>query len=215
MGDLAMKLEALSVIQEYGTVVAAGENVKVRSASGVRSANVAASCLLQPALGDRVLTAAERGGECYVLAVLKRTHAIANAIRFTGDTSLIVDGGRLRTSARDGVEVATAGEIALNAGSIAMNALAADVAVERLSFAGTLLQAGIEKIKLVAGTFDSVLERFYQRVARSIRRVDEIDQVKAGQIDYEAEKNLALHAKYTLVTAEELVKMDGEQIHVG
>jgi Protein of unknown function (DUF3540) len=60
-----------------------------------------------------------------------------------------------------------------------------------------------------------VLERCHQRVARSYREVEETDQVKAGQIDYTADTSLQLHAKYALVTADQLVKMDAEQIHIG
>jgi hypothetical protein len=45
--------------------------------------------------------------------------------------------------------------------------------------------------------------------------VAETDHVSAGQIDYEAESTLSLHSKYTLMTAEELVKVDADQIHMG
>jgi hypothetical protein len=88
-------------------------------------------------------------------------------------------------------------------------------ASEQLSFLGTFLQANIEKAKLVAGSLDSTLERWSQRVRRSHRFVEEIDQVRADQIDYSAKKSLSLHSRNAMVIAEELVKLDGEQLHVG
>jgi hypothetical protein len=39
--------------------------------------------------------------------------------------------------------------------------------------------------------------------------------VRAGQIDMQASRTLRLHAKNTLVTSKELVKVDAEQIHMG
>ena len=70
-------------------------------------------------------------------------------------------------------------------------------------------------MKTVGRSVDSVLERLHSRVSRSYRRVEELDQVKAGQIDYQADTSLQLHAKYALVTADDLVKVDAEQIHLG
>jgi hypothetical protein len=39
--------------------------------------------------------------------------------------------------------------------------------------------------------------------------------VRAGQIDIQSSSTLRLHAKNTLVTSKELVKIDAEQIHMG
>ena len=60
-----------------------------------------------------------------------------------------------------------------------------------------------------------MVERISVDAKRSYRTVSEIDQVKAEQIDYAAETIMNLHGKNTLVTAEELVKLDAAQIHVG
>jgi hypothetical protein len=52
-------------------------------------------------------------------------------------------------------------------------------------------------------------------VKRSYRFVEEADQVKAQRIDYAAEKSVCLRGENALVVAEELVKVDGGQIHLG
>jgi len=63
--------------------------------------------------------------------------------------------------------------------------------------------------------FDSVVERLSQRVRRSYRKVEELEQVHAQQLDYVATKNVSVRGHNTLLTAEELVKLDGEQVHLG
>ena len=70
-------------------------------------------------------------------------------------------------------------------------------------------------LALVTETLDSVLDRFSQRVKRSYRTVEETDQLKAERIDYTASSTMSLHGENALVTAEQLVKVDGEQIHLG
>ena len=62
---------------------------------------------------------------------------------------------------------------------------------------------------------DSVLGRLSQTTKRVYRRVEDLEHVRAGQIDCASEGNLRLHGENTLLTAKELVKADGKQIHIG
>jgi hypothetical protein len=96
-----------------------------------------------------------------------------------------------------------------------VNAAEGSVVVQRLAFLGDAVRAEIDRIKLLATSVDSVLERLTQRVKRAYRTVEETDQLRAERIDYTADKTMSLHAENALVTADELVKMDAEQIHLG
>jgi transglutaminase/protease-like cytokinesis protein 3 len=60
-----------------------------------------------------------------------------------------------------------------------------------------------------------VLERWSQKVKRAYRKVEQIDELRAQNIDYSADQTMSLHSENALVTAEGLVKVDGEQIHLG
>jgi hypothetical protein len=62
---------------------------------------------------------------------------------------------------------------------------------------------------------DSLFERVSQRVKRSFRTVEDIDQVRANKIDYASESTLALRAENAVVHAEELMKVDASQIQLG
>ena len=67
----------------------------------------------------------------------------------------------------------------------------------------------------MAGLVDTVMERISQKVKRSYRLVEECDYLRSGEVDYRADKNMSLHGDNTMVTAKELVKVDGGQIHLG
>ena len=45
--------------------------------------------------------------------------------------------------------------------------------------------------------------------------VEELDHVRAEQIDYAVEKRLSLHGENALITAQHLAKVEGDQIHLG
>ena len=49
----------------------------------------------------------------------------------------------------------------------------------------------------------------------SEKRVDGLDQLKAEHVDHSAKKTMNLHGENAVMTARQLVKVDGEQIHVG
>ena len=57
--------------------------------------------------------------------------------------------------------------------------------------------------------------RIERLTARYARRIEESEHVRASRLDYVAKKNMSLRGENTLVTAEELVKLDGAQNHLG
>jgi hypothetical protein len=52
-------------------------------------------------------------------------------------------------------------------------------------------------------------------VRRSYRVVEEIEQMSGRQLDYKVSENFCVRGKNNLITAEELVKLDGKQLHLG
>lgn len=215
MTNLAIKPKLLTIFQQYGHVTVVGDGVTVQTELSCCVASVAPSCLLAPVVGDKVLLVTDTQGGDYVLAVLERAAGQTATLRFSGNTEISAASGTLTLSGRDGVALTSAQELSLTATTLRATAISGDVTVENMSVVGGAWRSCVDSVKSVGRTFDSVLDRCHQRVARSYRQVDEIDQVRAGQIDYQADTSLQLHAKYALVTADELVKMDAEQIHLG
>jgi hypothetical protein len=232
MDNLARKLEMGEAVQEAGTVIGAdGRFFVVRTGSGDLRAKRAASCLLLPEVGDGVLVATfQRGafhqvrrpgapnvnpGACYVLAVLEREEGAAGTITSEGDLTVKLPGGRFEVAAQDGVGITSGKDVSVASGAVDIKAATASVLLGGLTILTEVLTAEIGKGKILAGALDSVLDRITQRVKMSYRFVEEVDLVKARQIDYTAQKCMRLHAENTMMTADELVKLDGEQIHVG
>jgi len=210
MGSAARKIEIEAVFQELGEVVAIdGELWTVRTALADVPARRAAGCLLEPAVGDRVLLLTVEGDDAYVLQVLDRRAPGGATISVEGDLTLRSLRGKVSVAAQEGVELVSAAAVRILASAVEVEA------IDAISILGGAVKAELGKVKMYAATLDAFFERVSQHARRSFRTVEEIDQVKAGHLDYAASGNAHLRGKNALVSAHELVKVNGDQVHIG
>lgn len=204
------------VVQERGRVLGpSGEPLRVRTGSGSYACRRATSCLVSPEPGDEVLVALDRTGEAWVLAVLDKASGTRTDIDLPGDLCIRLGDGRFTVAAQEGVRVVTGRDIEMVSRGFNLHAVTGNLVVEGLTYLGSFVRSEVDKIKVKATSHDSVLSRFSQRVKNSYRTVEQLDRVKARQIDYAAETTACVRAENTVITAKELVKLDGEQIHLG
>ncbi len=215
MSHIALAVKDVQFAQLEGHVVSAeGEELTVRTGAQTLAARRALSCMLAPAVGDTVLVASA-GDAHWITAVLARHTDAAVEFHAQGDLRVRVTGGRFTVVADDGVELATSKTLRLLASTLSAQAVRGDVWIDQLSHVGSKLHAEIERVKTTCASLDQTLDRWSQRVKRAYRRVEEIDQVRAGQVDIAADTTLRAHGQNAVLTSENLLKLDGEQIHLG
>ncbi|WP_437811511.1 DUF3540 domain-containing protein [Sorangium sp. So ce1078] len=191
-----------------------GRNARVAAPSGEREAEIAPSCLVSPAPGDRVLVVSS-GEEAYVLAVLRRLHGGETKMVFHEDVSLSVLNGRLRILAQEGVDLVSPQDLHVRAGAVTADAGEVRVGFSLLDLVGQSIAARTKKVRLVAEAVDTIAGRIYQRTKTFFRRTDELDRVEARNMDRRAEELYHLHGQNAVTTADQLVKIDAGQVHVG
>jgi hypothetical protein len=216
MSSPATLFEPETVQLSTGRVVgASGGRWTIQTEEERLPARRAVSCLVEPRPGDTVMLARGTPGTCHVLAILTRESEDAASLVFPNDVEIKSEAGRVSLAADKGIDLLTTGETAVVSRRLSIHAGEAEIHVPDLSFSGTFFRAQVQAIKVVARAFDSVFERISQRVKRSFRRVEELDQLKAGQIDHRAEKLVSIRGKYSMLTAEEDVRIDGDKILMG
>ncbi|MBK9260043.1 MAG: DUF3540 domain-containing protein [Polyangiaceae bacterium] len=215
MEAVARKHEPKLVYEEFAEVVSAGEVLTLKTNTGKVVARRAASCLLVPEVGDRVLCVIETRGDAFVLAVLERADGAQRATVELPEKTLLRAAERLTIAANQGVDVVGGGEVRISSARVEVTAMHTRLAGRVLDVVGEVVGADLGRVKLVAKTVDGMLERLSQRVKRSFKVVEETDQVKARHLDYAAETVAHFRGEHTVVTAKDLVKVNGEQIHVG
>lgn len=208
-------LRPSEMVQETARVLSVTpDGTMVQTEAGVYRAQRAVSCLVAPEIDDVVLLATSERGTCYVLAVLER-EAKATRLSVEGDLELSSADGRVRIAAPEGVDLVSQKRVGVVSAEVKVNAVEAKVATQKATVVGRFLQTEFERVKAFANAIDGVFGRFSQRAKSSIRRVEGLEQLKAEHIDHSAQKTMTLHGENAVVTARQLVKVDGEQIHVG
>lgn len=215
MDNLARLRPNVSVY-ESGTVTEQREGVtRVRTQAGEFTCARAVSCLVEPREGDRVAVFADASGAAYVLAVLERADGAPVDLVVDGDASLKARGGALRLQGPRGVHLESAAEVTAVTGRFRLVAERAELATQRVLAVGQVVEAQVRKVTVFSKTLDRFVDHVIERCRTSVRVVDESDTVRAKRIDLKADELLAVRGENAVVTAEELVKVDGRQIHFG
>jgi hypothetical protein len=215
MKNLALKPQT-GLVFESGVVTAeAGGVYTVRTGYALLEALQAASCLLKPAPGDRVVLAVEESS-AFVLAVLERPqNQEAQEIRMNGPVTFHVQNGDLDLRADHGLAVTGGTEMAVSSPNLELSAAKARVGIEDLSWKGRLINAQVERIRFVAHALDSVYHRIVQRIKSSYRYVEGHEEVQSASSRFLVDGTLTMRTQNTVHTAEEHIKMDARQIHLG
>lgn len=150
----------------------------------------AASCLLQPSLGDTVLISGPDPKRVYLLAVIEQANPAQAILPFTGQ--LTIESQQLHLQAQQG-----------------------HWQINDLLYSGEKVKARVKISQLLGKAYELVVERLSVMSRNSTKLVSEVDKTRAGRVDIQAEKSARVHSAFTTVTAKELVKVDGKQIHMG
>ncbi len=169
-----------------------GSDIRLRTDLGERRALRATSCLVQPVVGDEALAVTLPDGRIFVLAVLTRSEEQGAAVELRTEGPLRIAAPQLDLDADKGT---------MRFGTVAL-------------LASTVL-AHADSARFAVKVVDSFCDRLSQTVKRCFRTVEETDQLRAGRLDYRIENEIVLRAENVLAGARKLVKVDGEQIHIG
>lgn len=155
------------------------------------SASLAASCLVQPELGDTVVCAESSSGEVFILSVLKRLNPEAPLL------------------------IAAQNPISVNAPSLSLTANKIDVVTQEMTSNIGVMRRMITHAEDIVGNLVASFDRMFVRANSSIRRVEELDELSAGHVKIDSPALVEISGEVTTISGEELIKMQGQQIHMG
>lgn len=173
----------------------------------------AASCLLEPAVGDRVWIVVE-DERCYVLAVLERSADAPANLRFDGDAVLRVN-GKLEVHAKDDLQLRSDRQVGVAGDEIEVQARVGRVFVRECTAVLRSLLTHATNSTLVAKLVETLADRVSTSSKTSYRNVAEIDQLQAGIIDYHAVEAARIVADKVIINGGEIAKVEAGQIHLG
>lgn len=193
-----LSTEVLSGYTASGVVsTVIGDDVVVLHEGASSLARRAASCLLVPREGDRVLLATvER--RLFVLAILERS---------AGESTIEVEGD-LHVRSRSGAVTIAGRTLTLAAQHASWVAESASILAEHLSLDAT-------RLRHVSSFSERIAESVKETFGRSYREIREAEHVNAGTLTFSLRGVLRAHAETAIVTAKKLVKLNADQVHLG
>lgn len=183
--------------------------------------SVAASCLLQPALGDQVLVSMA-GQDGYILAVLVQADASRSEVRVSGNVQLSAAQGTLTVAARDGLKLAGGPALILDGKATRLTADTASVTAESLGIhARTMQSTGDTQHSMwrerhdVAHTYSSVATRLECRAQDRVTRISGHDELAAGSQRIVVQGDWRVRARNADVRARQRASLDAEHVQLG
>lgn len=175
----------------------------------------AASCLLAPQPGDEVLISGPDPDRVYLIAVTTQADPAHARLETTGDVVLASTNGSIALESPQEVSLRGQQAVRVETAALSLRTQDAHCITDRMRYVATEVQATVGTTRLIGKAYEAVLDRLSLISRLSFRTTQDVDQVRAGTLDYQAEQALRLHGDYTLVTGNELVKVDAKQIHMG
>ncbi|MGA1846954.1 DUF3540 domain-containing protein [Deferribacter abyssi] len=218
MKCLTKEFQTSSTWLEYGKVVLKGDNNRflITTSNGEFFAEKAVSCIIEPEIGDNVLISINDDGNTFILSILQReSDKKKNDIILSGDINIISKEGNVNIKAQTGIEISTYENLTFTSNSVEMNAQSSKIIVNRLSFVGKIFYGQIKTIKMVCASAEQIIGRLTQKLQNCFNFVKEHHEIQAGSSRYLVEETLTVQSKNAVHQAEEVLTINGEEVHLG
>lgn len=203
----ARRLDQAKPFLEYGEVVASAPELKARTSLGLLSVEKAFGCLVDPAVGDRVLLSLDEAGAAYVLQVLDRPSDAPVTIAPDRTTVLGPSAGDLALASPAGLSLAGA--------RVSLKTTSLDAVLESASFIGRNLRASFRKLAAIVQSAEGTFKRLSVRSQDRFSHIADLDETQAGTIRLLAEETASVHATNTLLVSREETSVTAERILMG
>ena len=174
----------------------------------------AASCLIEPERGDKVLVSYVEESGAYILAVLSRAEPDKAELVLPGGVALHTEAGALTVQARK-IDLQASEDATMQAPSVILSGINGAVRFQRLEAAAQKMRAHFGAVHGMAQSVTSVVGRLVQRVGDSLRWIDDVDETRAGRVRVQVEDRFDVDARHASMRATGQVKVDGEKIDLG
>ena len=191
-----------------------GDVFELASGDHCFQAHLAFSCLVHPEAGDKVSYLHDDQGIAYITHVLHRDSRNMS-MKIPGNLDIQADHGQLTFAASERLNMISGQSCSLAAKKLHAMAEEGNFSITRARASGESLDSTIKEISIIANSVSTVADLLMQRVRNSVRSVEVLDKVDAGEMISSVKKLFSLRAKQTMVTAEQDVKIDGDRVHIG
>jgi hypothetical protein len=206
-----------SCIYEIGTVSGYLGEGRFHLASGgvAYEARQAHSCLVRPQAGDTVLFCGADTHSLFVLHILERPGSAEVRVCVDGDLILQSERGNVSLASDADIKLDGRRGVRIDTAHMAVTAEHSEYVSAKASFVCEDLQGRVGLTQIIGKRIETIVDRIVQISRQTFRSVEQIDHLRTSRADYEASDHVRIHGGHSVVTADHLVKVDAQQIHLG
>ncbi len=187
--------------------------------NGGLRAHKAVSCLMEPAVGDKVLVSKssvenDAMPHCFVIAILERSADIPALFTFHGGGVLQGHQGTLTMSAQN-MKFRASKYLSLQTPVLKMIALYGDMEFHKIKILAKECKAYICMLSSISHEVSVVADKLWQKLNHSFRRIEQLDETRSGSTRFQVAQRFSIKAKHASVIADGQVKIDGEKVDLG
>ncbi len=202
-------------VQLIGTIRQVNDGLFTVNCDGADwTCSQALSCLIEPQIGDEVIISGPDHDRVYLIAVISRNSDAPVSLRVKGDLAISSTTGAVSVHSATGTRIGSDACLQVNASHYEQNHKTARITIEEMTYAGNTLEGTVGKTTFFSSVVALMADRINSVARLCFRHVREVDHVRAQTIDYEAEKLTRVHGGYTTLTARDVMKINGDQIHM-
>lgn len=185
----------------------------VEMPTGLKYADKAFSCMVEPQSGDKVLVSSS-GNTGYILAVLERSDPDMT-LNFPGNVELRTDAGAVQVKASDRVSISAVNRLDLVSAHCDISASRTDLTNHQLRVTSESVEAKTGSVKWFGKRLDSVVNRITQHAQYVMRNIEGVETLNAGNLLQTVRNSLSVRSNHATITSKKDMRIDGERIHMG
>ena len=175
-------------------------------------------CVVDPRTGDRVVVFLPDGHAPVILSIIdsgQTGDSPSRTMRFAEGLSLEVSGRPFALRAHEGIEIDSPRDTRIVGRGFVGQFSTFELGADTLTLSGGVLSFVGQKIGQIAKTLERVAEWILDRAHGSNREIDTVDRHRSGETLIESESIVSIQSRTTLLSSQDLVKVDSDQIHLG
>jgi hypothetical protein len=106
-------------------------------------------------------------------------------------------------------------ELGVSSASMNIKSANANVKIDRARYTGEQISGNVKRAKWIYEKLETVTQRLFERAKNVFRNTEELHQSRAGRMRTLVDKDYHVKAHDTDIQAQNIVKVDGEKIHLG
>lgn len=187
----------------------------VQGSALVERVRIAASCLIQPEVGDTVLVySPENAKDGFILSVLIQANPNQAFVQLPGGVGFDVSEGNLNLKAKE-LSLHSTESMHFQTPSLHISASRAQTNIKQASGLFQSIDIQALRISTTAKVMTTVAKRLIEKVVDSFRWVDQTDQTHAGRVRTKVEGHFHVQSRHTTMRSDGHVRIDGEKIDLG